>query len=478
MTFRIKLLISTLLEVMLVVLVSVFLVVSSQQISRASDNETRATNIVDTVSQIRFVTFEHLLHHDERSFEQWQAKHNSLSSLLTPVASQSQAEHEILNNILSLSHDVGVIFGRLVASYAEPATSQNTSVQKEFQERLANQLLIKQQTQISEALKLASLGHAEAASLRDQANWLVAVVIACMLVITVVNFFFLTRTVTKALGEFQKGADAIASGKYSYRITPRKPTDEFGRVATAFNSMAANLEQIDKVKSEFILLASHQLRTPLTAVKWYSKVLATSSETMPQERRKRYTNQVYESNERMIELVNKLLDASKIGVGGLSPVPEPVQVTTVLGQALRDVSAQIRDNRIEIIQKIDERSLIVTIDPAWLRIIFQNLLSNAIRYSRPGQSVTIMLKRKDAEVSIAVADQGYGIPVEQQDKIFTKLFRADNAKKAMGEGSGLGLYIAKAMVEQAGGKIWFDSVENKGTTFHVALPVSPEKREQ
>lgn len=477
MTLKIKILISTLLEALLVALVSTFLVISSQQISRATDNETRATDVVDAISQIRFATFENLLHHDERSYEQWQAKHNSLPGLLAPFATQNQAERDILNNILSLSHEVGQIFSRLVVSYNTQGGA-DAQAQKELQERLATQLLIKQQTQISDALRLASLEHKEATALREQANWLVAVVIASMLGITVANFVFLTRTITKSLGEFQKGADEIANGDYAYRIVPRKPSDEFGRVAMAFNSMAANLEQLDKVKSEFILLASHQLRTPLTAVKWYSKVLVTSSETMPQERRKRYTSQVYESNERMIELVNKLLDASKIGVGGLSPVPAPVQVTTVLEQALHDVSAQINDNKITVIQKIDDASLVVVVDPTWLHIIIQNLLSNAIRYSRPNQNIRVTLARKGAKAVITVADQGYGIPADQQSKIFTKLFRADNAKKAMGEGSGLGLYIAKAMVEQAKGKIWFESIENKGTTFHVELPASPEHSEQ
>jgi signal transduction histidine kinase len=471
MTLKLKLLLSTILEIVLVVLVSLFLVSSARQSAQASENEAQASRIVDTVSQIRFATFEHLLHHNERSFEQWHAKHTQLGSLLEPANTHSQEERTVLETIRGLSGEVEPVFMYLVDSYKQ--TSQDAAAQKELQERLATQLLVKQQAQISLALKLAGLARDQSTLLRAQDTWLVAVVITSMLLITIANFLIITRTITKALGEFQKGAKQIADGNFAYRLAPPNRHDEFGQVGTAFNYMASNLEQIDKVKSEFILLASHQLRTPLTAVKWYSKALVgAGADAMAAERKKRYLKQVYASNERMIELVNKLLDASKIGFGSLLPAPKPVQLAVALEQVLRDISAQIRDNKIEVIKNIDDGPLVVTIDPTWLHIILQNLLSNAVRYSRPGQTIRLSVEHQKNDVLVTIADSGYGIPAGQQSKIFTKLFRADNAKKAMGEGSGLGLYITKAMVEQAGGKIWFESVENQGATFFVKLPVN------
>jgi signal transduction histidine kinase len=460
-----KLLVGTLLQVALVVVISGFLVTTSLQINGASDKLRRAEKIVEVVSQLRFVTFENLLHHDQRSYEQWQIKHDNLAPLLQHIASQTQAERGLLDDISRLSVEIEPIFSRLVDSYSEAG-----AYQAELQERLATQLLVKQQTQISNALQLSSLADQESATLTQRANVLTAVVIGVMLLISVVNFGLITRTVTSALRALQKGAEAIAAGKFDYRIKPKQPSDEFGRVSIAFNSMAESVGEIDKAKSEFILLASHQLRTPLTAVKWYSKELETANEKLPPEQRQKYTTQIYKSNERMIDLVNKLLDAAKIGFGRLAARPEHLQVVDVLEQALHDVMVEMVGRKIEVTTDVSSKQMMVTIDPTWLRIILQNLLSNAIRYSRAGQKVVVKLRPEAGNVLITVADKGYGIPAAQQAKIFTKLFRADNANKIVEDGSGLGLYITKAMAEQAGGKIWFTSAENKGSTFYVSLP--------
>lgn len=111
-------------------------------------------------------------------------------------------------------------------------------------------------------------------------------------------------------------------------------------------------------------------------------------------------------------------------------------------------------------------------------IIFQNLISNAVKYTPEGGSVTCSLVSKDHNILISVADTGFGIPVDQQDKIFTKLFRADNVRQKETEGTGLGLYIVKAIVDQSEGKIWFESQENKGTTFTISLPLAGMKPKQ
>lgn len=112
----------------------------------------------------------------------------------------------------------------------------------------------------------------------------------------------------------------------------------------------------------------------------------------------------------------------------------------------------------------------VFMDPNALQIILQNLLSNAIKYSPKGKRITVTLQQQTQHARITIADQGYGIPADQQRKIFTKLFRASNAARIATAGSGLGLYIAKAMVEQAGGQIGFTSVEGKGSSFYVIIP--------
>lgn len=233
----------------------------------------------------------------------------------------------------------------------------------------------------------------------------------------------------------------------------------------------AELLKLDKVKSEFIAVASHQLRTPLTSVKWSSEELLRNNAHLTDSMQARYLHQIHDSNERMIELVRELLDVSKVDLGKFSIKPEEVRITSILDQVVVDISGLVNAKQIDLIKKIEDDLPIVVIDPNWARIIIQNLLTNAIKYSENEKPVIISIIKKPDAIQISVQDQGCGIPADQQEKVFTKFFRADNAKRLVSDGSGLGLYIVKVMVEQLGGRVGFDSVEQQGATFYVTLPV-------
>jgi signal transduction histidine kinase len=471
MTIKTKLILGALIEAFLVLIVSVLLVYSSLQATQARYDASHSTQIVDTISQIRFVTFEHLLHHDQRTYEQWQAKHAELQDLLKPATDADQATRSSLNAIKALSQDVGTLFAQLTVSDQALLANQATTNEHMLQERLASQLLIKQQSQITEALKLAAHTQQVVTDFNDISNLLVLSVIAVMLLITAANYVLTTRTIARSLAALQTGAEMIAMGNFSYRIPLHTHQDEFGKVSEAFNTMAASAGAIDREKTEFILLASHQLRTPLTAIKWYAEALAKHTNTLGKSRLGQYAKQIFDSNNRMITLVDKLLDAARVEAGTLHSQPALVDIQEVLDHALEDIQAKIRNNKIHIHKKIDSHLPAIFIDPSWLEVIFENLLSNAARYSREGKTVEVSIEKQDKYALIQVVDSGYGIPADQRKKIFTKLFRADNAKQIIGEGSGLDLYITKAMVERTGGIIWFTSVEGQGTTFFVKLPL-------
>jgi|GEM_PF-6172149 len=473
MTLKNKLLFSTAVAALLVTIACTLLLTSSGRVTQASKDVTQANEIVNTVSQVRFLTFEYLLHHNQRSLEQLHSKEEALGPLLHPDSRSSQDTRKALQEISQLSAEIAAIFDRLTVSYNQPASDpQFAAAQLQLQERLATQILIKQQTQITKALGLASVARDTVAQINHNARLIVGLIVAFMLTVTVANFFLFTNTVTNSLRALERGAEEISSGRFSYRIVPRNRGDEFGHVAKAFNAMAAATGQLDKVKSDFILLASHQLRTPLAAIKWYARALIDPVKAPTPARRKEYLHQIYDSNERMIDLVNKLLGAALLETGGLKAQPEPVLLDVPLKEALADVTVHMREHNIKLVQKIAPSLPPVHIDPAWARAIFQNLLSNAIRYSRPGQKVIVSLAQTGGNILISVADTGYGIPTNQQDKIFTKLFRADNAVHIVGEGSGLDLYITKALAIQAGGSIRFTSKEGSGSTFYVELPVA------
>jgi PAS domain S-box-containing protein len=246
--------------------------------------------------------------------------------------------------------------------------------------------------------------------------------------------------------------------------------------------------ELDKAKNEFVSLASHQLRTPLSAINWYSEMLLSGDAGKLGKDQHEYINEISEGSQRMSELVNSLLNVSRLEVGKLTNEPAPNNVQELIGDLEKEMQGQIEQRGIKVtdhVQKIPQ----VIADPKQLRMVVQNLLSNAVKYTSEKGAVDVTLRlAKPEDLAIAglkgadphwffsVQDNGYGIPQDQQSKIFGKLFRADNVRKLDVEGTGLGLYIVKEVVEKMGGRVWFTSIESVGTTFYVVAPVITDKR--
>jgi len=234
--------------------------------------------------------------------------------------------------------------------------------------------------------------------------------------------------------------------------------------------------EIDRAKTEFVSLASHQLRTPLTAIKWYLEMLLEGGAGKLNKEQTDYAGQVYSSNERMIDLVNALLNVSRIEMGTFAIEPKEADIIKIAKEAIGEISQEIKQKNLKFSEKYDKMPDKIMLDKNLMDVVIQNLLTNAIRYTLPGGKISFAVKRQGENILVAVADTGIGIPRRQQDQIFQKLFRADNARVQDTSGTGLGLYITKAIVDKSGGKIWFESKEGKGSTFYVQIPISGMKK--
>ncbi|MBL7141862.1 PAS domain-containing protein [Patescibacteria group bacterium] len=236
--------------------------------------------------------------------------------------------------------------------------------------------------------------------------------------------------------------------------------------------------EIDRAKSEFVSLASHQLRTPLSSVSWYAEMLLDEDVGKINKDQEKYLQSLYEANLRMVELVNALLNVSRIELGTFAIEPEPTNFIKIADSVLKELAPQIKEKKLKIKKNYALDLPIINADPKLLRIILQNLFSNSVKYTPEKGQVTIEITKQESDALIKVSDTGYGIPKAQQSKIFTKLFRADNVVVKDTDGTGLGLYIVKAVAEQSGGKIWFESKENKGTTFYVTIPLAGMRKKK
>jgi len=241
-------------------------------------------------------------------------------------------------------------------------------------------------------------------------------------------------------------------------------------------------DEIDRSKSEFVSLVSHQLRTPTTAISWFSKMLLNQEVGEVNSEQKRYLQNIYDGNKRMIELIGSLLDVSRIELGTFPINPEVVSLPDVCNNVIAELKSQIEAKKITIAPKYQPALPKILADPKLIYIIFQNLLTNAVSYSHPKGKIEVgvSIKRdKDEDYyQISVKDTGIGISTTEKDQIFTKLFRTDSAKVMISEGMGLGLHIVKSILARTGGVIWFESEENKGSTFYVKLPLGGMKQQE
>ena len=287
----------------------------------------------------------------------------------------------------------------------------------------------------------------------------------------------------------------------AFTVSPVKIGSQTIGAISVFRDITREKE-IDKTKSEFVSLASHQLRTPLTTISWYTEMILKGDVGTVIPKQKKYLDEIYQGNQRMIELVNTLLDVSRLELGTFKMEPKPTDVVALAGSVLNEQKPKIEKKKLVLIENFSKDIPPFLTDPKLLRMVFQNLLANAVEYTPQGGKIEVVISFDKKNIQIKVSDTGYGIPKNQQGKIFTKFFRADNVREKDTDGTGLGLYIVKSIVENSGGKIWFESPasavgrtesasgetksaegygvakENPGTTFFVTLPLGGMKKEE
>jgi len=229
---------------------------------------------------------------------------------------------------------------------------------------------------------------------------------------------------------------------------------------------------IEKMKDEFISLASHQLKTPLAGSKYLLELLFDTDITKLTDEQKEFMQGIDKTNKNMIEMVEDLLNVSRIEAGRKFLINrKPVDLCSIINEVIKEQDPLISKKKINLILPEHSNLCDLFVDPDKIKHVFNNLISNAAKYSNQGGTVELKYEKKGDRLVISVRDEGLGIPKDQQDKIFSKLFRANNAISSEIEGTGLGLYIVKYIIDSHKGKIWFESEEGKGTTFFVELPI-------
>ena len=236
---------------------------------------------------------------------------------------------------------------------------------------------------------------------------------------------------------------------------------------------------LEEAREEFISLASRELHEPLAAVKDYiGRMLGALSLSSGDIAAREYSEVIQQANERILTLVNTLLNVLNIEQGKLDILPEPVHLPELADAIIKECVPEIKTKNIAVECAYEAGIPSLNLDIPLTRAVLQNFLSNAIKYTPEHGTISVRIKKDNGGIVCSVSDTGYGIPKHQQAKVFSKLFRADNVKDKGVKGTGLGLYMVKLIVEEAGGKIWFESEEGKGSTFHLSIPLEGMRKRE
>lgn len=231
---------------------------------------------------------------------------------------------------------------------------------------------------------------------------------------------------------------------------------------------------LDESKSSFISIASHQLRTPLTSIRWYSEMLLSEDAGPLNEMQRDFASEVNSGTLRLYNTIDLLLSISRIENGTLKQSTEKVNIVKLMNEVIEEFKPQLSPKALTMNVSLPQGDISdIDLDPLLLRQVFLNLIANSIQYTNNGGIINVSIEKREGEYLCRVQDNGIGIPDEEKSRIFSKFYRAQNASNKVPDGSGLGLSLVKGLIESWGGKVWFDSEIGKGTTFNVTVPEHP-----
>ena len=308
----------------------------------------------------------------------------------------------------------------------------------------------------------------------SKSNSSLAIFLTC--IVFIISFVIITNSKMKYLDEIAVGLKIIASGNLNYRIEERG-TDEIKNIAYNINYMAKEIgEKIDterdaeKAKAELITNVSHDLRTPLTSVMGYMG-LVIQKRYKDEEEMNEYLNIAFNKAERLKFLIDDLFEYTKYNNNGMTLNKSQVNLSEFLSQLIEELMPILDENKLSIFKKFECEKAIVLIDPIKMLRVFENLLTNAIKYAyKPGE-IIIGLYIDNNKAIVVFRNKGEHLPKEKTDKIFDRFYRVDESRNTNTGGSGLGLAISKNIVELHGGRIWADSIGNN-ISFYVELDMN------
>ncbi|MEK6656688.1 MAG: ATP-binding protein [Nitrospirota bacterium] len=282
--------------------------------------------------------------------------------------------------------------------------------------------------------------------------------------------FFVTISISRPIERLKQETANIAKGDFSRRIDIDSK-DEIGELAAAFNTMCFKLNELERLKSEFIANISHEFRTPLTSLREANNLLLDGIAGKTTEKQQRLLKITKEESEKLIKMINDFLDLSKMEAGMIRYNFVPSDINIVFENAINEIRLLAESKEIDLKLETQKRLPIVFMDSEKIKQVMINLLSNAVKFTPNGGKISVVARTEDSNIYVEVKDTGMGIAKENLLKIFDKFQQVDTGINHKLRGTGLGLSIAKHIVVTHNGRIWAESRLGKGSAFKFVLPL-------
>jgi len=289
---------------------------------------------------------------------------------------------------------------------------------------------------------------------------------------------WLIRSITRPVFDLETGMHSVASGDFTHKLTVRpNRKDEFGRLSESYEAMANRLAQLDRLKAEFVSVASHELKTPINVILGYVELLEDGIYGKLQDQQREVCETIAAQARNLTRLVRRLLDVSRFEAGGGALECRQLNLGRFLDTLQSSFSVLAMQRSVQFqVNRAEGLPTEVRWDEDRMSEVVGNLLSNAFKFTPRGGTVELSAEAQDHDIVIEVRDTGAGIPPEQLPRIFQKFYQADNQAKASAKGTGLGLAIAKEIVEAHGGSITATSIAGQGATFRITMPAASDVR--
>ncbi|MFH0890440.1 MAG: sensor histidine kinase [Candidatus Liptonbacteria bacterium] len=282
---------------------------------------------------------------------------------------------------------------------------------------------------------------------------------------------FLANFIVRPIKKLEQGTGLVAQGKFDKPVEITTG-DELEELGNSFNKMMDGLKQLRQLKDEFVFVAAHELRTPVTAIKGYLSMIEDGTVGPVTPEIKEFVHKVIDANQRLIQLVNDLLQVARSDAGRMEIKVEPSDIPGAINLVLGELKPLALEKQITVTYKESTSLPRVLADTLRLKEVMINLVGNAIKYTPAGGRIEVFHEVKNKELITSIKDNGYGISKEAQQKLFEKFYRVQTDKTRDITGTGLGLFIVKQIMDKMNGRIWVESEEGQGSTFNFSLPLA------